>query len=153
MKKWLTFVVVIAAGFCALVGFWPDPLNAQAGKEAVVWPTADVKWSDNPAVKGAKIAVLWGDPKTGAYGALKTIPAGGTLGLHTHTHDQKVVILSGTAVVSVEGGKSTELGPGSYAFFPGGLKHTADCKVGAECRYFEEQPGASDVKVVKGPTE
>jgi len=31
------------------------------------------------------------------------------------------------------------------------VAHTAECKTGAECRYFEEQQGAADVKLVETP--
>jgi quercetin dioxygenase-like cupin family protein len=141
----------MAAALSGLVGMGAEPANAQGGKTAVVWPAADLKWSDSPAIKGAKIATLWGDPKTGAYGALKTIPDGVTLALHTHTYDQRVIALTGTIVLSIDGGSSKDLTPGSYAFIPGGLKHTAACKAGAECKYFEEQPGASDIKFVTRP--
>ena len=143
MKTSLRTSLLVLAGLGTLGG-----IAAQQGKTAVVWPAADIKWSDNPAIPGAKIAVLWGDPKAGAYGALKTLPAGSTLRLHTHTYDQKVLPVSGTIVLSIYGGASKELGPGSYAFIPGGLKHSADCKAGAACMYFEEQPGASDIKFV-----
>jgi quercetin dioxygenase-like cupin family protein len=140
--SWKTFWLVLA-GFGGLGG-----VAAQQGKTAVVWPAADIKWSDNPAIPGATIGVLWGNPKTGAYGALKTLPAGSTLRLHTHTHDQKLLVVAGTITLSIFGGASKDLGPGSYAFVPGGLKHSADCKAGAQCMYFEEQPGASDIKFV-----
>jgi quercetin dioxygenase-like cupin family protein len=141
MKTSLKTLLLVLVGLGTL-----GSLAAQQGQQAVLWPATGMTWSDNPAIPGAKIAVLWGDPKTGAYGALKTLPAGTTLRLHTHTSDQKVVLLSGTIVLSISGGASKELGTGSYAFIPGGLKHSADCKAGAECVYFEEQPGASDVK-------
>ena len=145
MKTPLKTSLVVLAGLCAF-----GAVAAQQGQTAVLWPAADIKWSDNPAITGAKIAVLWGDPKAGAYGALKTLPAGSTLRLHTHTYDQKVLLLSGAIVLSVQGGASKELRSGSYAFIPGGVKHSAKCKAGARCVYFEEQPGASDIKFVEG---
>jgi quercetin dioxygenase-like cupin family protein len=141
MKPSLKTLLLVLAG----LGMFGS-LAAQQGQQAVLWPATSITWADNPAIPGAKIAVLWGDPKTGAYGALKSLPAGTALRVHTHTNDQKVVLLSGTIVLSIAGGASKELGAGSYAFIPGGLKHTAECKAGAECVYFEEQPGASDVK-------
>ena len=141
MKTSLKTSLLVLAGLGAIGG-----IAAQQGK-AVVWPAADIKWSDNPAIPGAKLAALWGNPRTGAYGALKTLPAGSTLRLHTHTYDQKLLVLSGSIVLSISGA-SKDLGPGSYAFIPAGEKHSADCKAGAACTYFEEQPGASDIKFV-----
>ena len=125
---------------------WSDTADA---KKAVIWTASDIKWMDSPAFKGAKIAVLWGDPKTGGYGALKSIPGGQTLQLHTHSYDQKVLILSGTIVLAVEGSAPKELSHASFAFIPAGVRHTADCKSGADCVYFEEQPGATDIKFVE----
>jgi quercetin dioxygenase-like cupin family protein len=117
-----------------------------AAEKAVVSPASDMKWTDNPAIKGAKQSVLWGDPAKGAYGAIKTIPAGTTLGLHTHMHDQKVVLLSGTMEFNFEGQAKKELGSGSYISIPGGAAHDATCKAGADCSYFEESMGAADFK-------
>jgi quercetin dioxygenase-like cupin family protein len=125
--------------------------NVAAPKAAVVWPAAEIKWSENPVIKGAKIAVLWGDPKTGPYGALKTIPGGVSIGLHTHTHDHRVLVVSGTVHLSVEGGPSKAFGPGSYAFLPGGTKHAVECKPGSDCVYLEEQSGPSDIQFVGQP--
>jgi len=140
--------IVVLMTACALLA--ASQARAESEKTAVLWPAGDIKWADNPAMKGAKIAVLWGDPKTGAYGALKTIPAGGKLAKHTHTAEQKVICLTGTIVLTMEGGSPKELGVGSYAFIPGGMVHTAECKAGADCTYFEEQPAASDIKFVEG---
>ena len=147
MKKSVVISLLMLAGVCAFLALRAERASAQASKTAIVWPIADITWMDNPAVKGGKIAVLWGDPKTGAYGSLKKLPGGTTLGLHTHTSDQKVIAIAGTIALSLEGGPSRDFAPGSYAFIPGGTKHSADCKAGADCTYFEEQPGASDLKV------
>jgi quercetin dioxygenase-like cupin family protein len=117
----------------------------------VVWPASEIKWTETTAVRGAKMAVLWGDPKSGGYGALKTIPAGEVLRAHTHTHDQRVLVLAGRVGLTIKGQPSKELGPGSYLFVPAGVEHTAECKAGAECTYFEEQDGPSDVKFAADP--
>lgn len=148
MKKAIGTFTWVVAGVAILACVWGAQAQADAAKPAVMWPAADIKWTDNPAIKGAKIAVLWGDPKTGAYGALKKMPGGNTLTLHTHTYDQKVIILGGTVVLTMEGGAHKEMGAGSYAFIPGGAKHTAECKAGADCLYFEEQQGKSDINFV-----
>ena len=124
-------------------------LSAGGDKKAVVWPAGDVKWVENPAMKGAWVAPLWGDPSKGAYGALKKVAAGTEFGWHTHTADQKVVSVSGTFDFQLEGGETKELVPGSYVFLPGGTKHKTACKAGADCVYFEEQPGKSDLVPVK----
>jgi quercetin dioxygenase-like cupin family protein len=125
-------------------------MAAGAAEPPVVWPSKDIQWKDSGAVKGAKIAVLWGDPAKGAYGALKKVPAGTEFGLHTHTQDQRVVQVSGTILLQEEGKAEKALDAGSFMFMPGGVKHTAKCTAAADCIYFEEQPGAADLKMVEG---
>ena len=149
MKKTAVMIVALLVGLGILAVAQAQQAKTEAAKTAVVWPAAEIKWADSAAIKGAKIAALWGDPKTGQYGALKSIPAWGTLGMHTHTQDQKVVIVSGTVLFALEGGATKELGAGSYLFIPGGTRHKVDCKPGADCVYFEEQPGPSDIKFVE----
>jgi quercetin dioxygenase-like cupin family protein len=142
-----TGVWLLVVSCLCLIAFLGGRLAvADSPQSAILWPAADIKWSDSPAFPGARIAVLWGDPKTGAYGSLKSLPAGKILPAHSHTYEQKVVVLSGSMVLFLEG-HAKELGPGSFAFVPGDLKHTATCAAGADCVYFEEQPGRSDVKI------
>jgi quercetin dioxygenase-like cupin family protein len=144
-----SLLAVAAVGSVVAAG----AIHSQGAKAPVVWTAGDIKWMDNAAIPGAKIAVLWGDPKTGAYGAFKTIPDGAALAMHTHTQDQKVIGIAGTITLVVEGSPAKALGAGSFAMIPGGTKHTAACKgstTGAACQYFEEQPGASDLKYVAG---
>ena len=136
----------IAAALALALTVTPRVASAQSGKPPVLMPAGDLKWVDNPAVKGAKIAVLWGDPKTGAYGAFKKVPAGFKFGLHSHTADQQVVMISGTISVMTDGGPAQPFVTGSYMFMPGGKIHSADCNAGADCMYFEQQPGANDMK-------
>jgi quercetin dioxygenase-like cupin family protein len=118
----------------------------------LIVPAVSAKWVDNPAIKGAQIAVLTGDPKAGAYSALKKLPAGASMGKHTHTAAQTVVVVSGTITLQVDGmGPAQDMTAGSFLAIPGGMVHSADCKAGADCVYFEEQPGASDYKPVEAP--
>jgi len=139
MKRQIAFAVA-AAGVLAAAGL------ALAADKAVVSPASEMKWVDNPAVPGARQAVLWGDPKTGGYGMVKKIPAGTALGLHTHAHDQRSVTLSGTIEFNFEGEPKKDLSSGSYVFIPGLAPHEATCKAGAECVYFEESAFAADFK-------
>ena len=118
----------------------------------VVMPAADLKWSDlDPTgAPGVKIADLWGDHTKGAFGAFLKLPAGFAVPLHTHTHDIKVVIVSGTYIQVPEGKSEFRIGPGSYFMQPGGdYRHTTACDKASECVFFAESPGAFDLKVVE----
>ena len=68
--------------------------------------------------------------------------------LHTHTSDVKSVVVSGTFMVGPEGGPEKKLGPGSYFFVPGRMKHTSTCAAGADCVLFQETSGKFDMKPV-----
>jgi mannose-6-phosphate isomerase-like protein (cupin superfamily) len=140
MKALIRVSPLVLAGvlLCVAAGL------AEGGGKAVVWQAGDVKWTPSPAMKGLSIAPLWGDPSQGAYGALKKVAAGTEFGWHTHSSDQKVVAISGTFDFQLEGDTVKQLSAGSYLFVPGGVKHTAKCRAGADCVYFEEQPGKSD---------
>lgn len=117
----------------------------------VVVAASNVKWTDlDPkGAPGVKIADLWGDHAKGAFGAFVTLPAGFTAPLHTHTHDYKVVIVSGTYIQAPEGKPEFRLGPGSYFVQPGGnYKHVTSCDKASDCVFFLESKGKFDLKVV-----
>ena len=118
-----------------------------AQSKAVLWPSAAIKWADSPAAPGAKVAVLWGDPTKGAYGALKQVPAGTVLAAHTHSNASHVVVVKGTVTLDIEG-KKTALGSGSYTMIPGKVPHSATCGATA-CEYFEHMTAAFDSAAAK----
>lgn len=151
MKKLLRFSaggMVVSVTLCAL-GLWVTEAKAQgkpaAKKTAVFKKAAEMKWADLPDAKGAQQARLWGDPTKGPHGVLDKFAAGTEIPLHSHTADLRTVVLSGTMVIGVEGQSPKELGPGSYFFLPGGLKHTTSCNAGADCVIFSQGSGAFDV--------
>jgi anti-sigma factor ChrR (cupin superfamily) len=119
-----------------------------AASRLVVMPAGDVKWTDlDPGAPGVKVADLWGDHAKGAYGALFKLPAGFAAPLHTHTHDMKVVIVSGTYIQAPEGKPEFRLEPGSYFMQPGGdYRHTTTCGQGSDCVFFVESKGPFDLK-------
>jgi quercetin dioxygenase-like cupin family protein len=140
------------ASACLVVGlFATAPILSRAQKagpssRATLVSASELKWVDNPALKGAQQAVLWGDPATAGYGALKRIPAGTNLPMHWHTNATRVVALAGTIKFTLEGAPPKDLGPQSYASIPGGVKHAAICNPGPDCVYFETSSGAYDLK-------
>jgi len=116
---------------------------------AVIMPAGDVKWTDlDPTgAPGVKIADLWGNHATGAYGALIKFPAGFSAPLHTHTNAMKIVIVSGTFIHGPEGKPEVRLGPGSYMMQPGGnYRHTTASDKASECLFFAQSNGKFDLK-------
>jgi hypothetical protein len=127
------------------------PVSKPAESRLVVMPAADMKWTDlDPTgAPGVKVADLWGNHATGAFGALFKLPAGFAAPLHTHTYDMKVVIVSGTYIQAPDGKPEFRLGPGSYFMQPGGnYRHTTTCDKASDCVFFVESRGGFDLKVV-----
>jgi hypothetical protein len=117
----------------------------------VVMPAGDLKWTDlDPTgAPGVKVTDLWGDHTKGPYGAFFKLPAGFAVPLHTHTHDIKVVIVSGTYIQVPDGKPEFRIGPGSYFLQPGGdYRHTTSCDAASECVFFAESNGKFDLKLV-----
>src|SRR5688500_15125341 len=90
--------------------------------QPVVMPAGDLRWTDlDPTgAPGVRIATLWGDYTQGAFGAIFRLPAGFSAPLHMHTHDMRLVIVSGTYIQAPDGKSEFRLGPGSYLLQPGG---------------------------------
>ena len=112
----------------------------------------DLKWTDlDPkGAPGVKIADLWGDHTKGAFGAMFKLPAGFVAPLHRHTHEMKLVIISGTYVQAEEGKPEFRLGPGSYLLQPGGqYKHTTRCDQASDCVFFVESKGPFDLHLAE----
>ena len=137
--------------YCSLaVLLAPDAKGAD--QTAAVSPTSisadDLHWVelDPTGAPGVKIATLWGDHRTGAFGAFFRLPAGFSAPLHSHSRDMKLVIVSGTYIQQPEGKAEFRLGPGSYLMQPGGsYRHTTGCDPASECLFFVESGGAFDL--------
>jgi anti-sigma factor ChrR (cupin superfamily) len=147
-------VLTLAMTVTVPVAVWAQGTGAKTkrvpndpARRLVVMPASDVKWADlDPGAPGVKVADLWGNHATGAYGALFKLPAGFAAPLHTHTYDIKVVIVSGTYIQAPEGKPEFRLGPGSYFLQPGGnYRHTTTCDKASDCVFFVESRGKFDL--------
>jgi Domain of unknown function (DUF4437) len=158
MKAEIVFTLAAVLAVPAAVWAQEPAENWEAGAKPaadrlVVMPAGEMKWTDlDPAGApgGAKVADLWGNHATGAFGALFKLPAGFAAPLHTHAFDMKVVIVSGTYIQAPEGKPEFRLGPGSYFMQPGGTyRHTTTCDKASDCVFFVESRGAFDLKLVE----
>lgn len=150
-------VLVFVSSFALAVVVLAQGAKTDEGAGArtpVPMPAADLKWTDLDPVgaPGVKVADLWGDHQKGAFGALFRLPAGFAVPLHTHTHDMKLVTVSGTYIQGPEGKPEFRLGPGSYLMQPGGnYRHTTSCDQASECVFFVESNGPFDLQPVVKP--
>jgi mannose-6-phosphate isomerase-like protein (cupin superfamily) len=91
--------------------------------ENLKWTSAGPQW---PA--GTKVAVLAGDPKkSGEFTIRLMAPAGAKLPPHTHSADEYVTVLSGTAGIALgykwDSSKIMLLGPGGFWVIPANTPH------------------------------
>jgi quercetin dioxygenase-like cupin family protein len=120
----------------------------------VIIPAGDLKWTDLDPVgaPGVKTSDVWGDHTKGAFGGFTKFPAGFVAPLHTHTHDIKIAVVSGTFIHTPEGKPEVRLGPGSYLMQPGGsYRHISACDKASDCVFFIQSAGAFDLKPVDAP--
>jgi hypothetical protein len=152
----MTVAVAVVALLVSSVACSPrDGTGRDAGPATapVPVPAENLTWSDlDPdGAPGVQIATLWGNHQTGGFGAFFRLPAGFASPLHTHTHDMKLVIVSGTYLQSHDGAAEFRLGPGSYLLQPGGdYRHTTSCDAASDCVFFVESDGAFDFLPVAG---
>src|SRR5262245_58476339 len=121
-------------GLIALTAFWalaPASVAQQERQRAITIAIEGAAFAPiNPAAPdGPSIAVLRGDPAAGPSDMLLRVGRGEGR-LHAHTHDYRLVLISGRmrhVVGRVASDSDPVLGPGSYWFQPGGEAHADSC--------------------------
>ena len=126
-----------------------SPASSDQGKGGAIVTPADIHWREGPASlpKGAKVAVLEGDPsKEGPFGLRIKLPDGFRVMPHTHPKDERVTVISGTLYLgdgdkrNVKAGKA--LPAGSYTRTAAGVKHFGWAKGEAVLQQHGEGPWA-----------
>lgn len=126
--------------------------KAAARHAGIVTTTPDqLKWVVNPASADVSMAVLWGDPAKGPHGAFHKFKAGFDAGLHSHSSDMRIAVVSGTLIAGGEGEPEKKLPPGSYEFQPHGVKHVTKCDPASDCVIFVVSSGKFDLIPANAP--
>ena len=146
----LSIALALGAGLSGIAGAEgaKAPVKKSAAKSGWrIWAAPDIKFTDVEGMKGAQMALLWGDMKKGAYGVLFKWAPGFDAGWHTHSHPLRDVVAQGTFTLETESsGGVKELGPGSYIDNPAKSRHRSGCKAGgAECVFLVTQSAAFDL--------
>ena len=118
----------------------------------ILLPLDEVEWVVregpdwvSPDGSPISVAVLWGDPSTGAHGRLVKLPAGFVVANHAHTGAYHGFNLRGTwRHTLLETGQSRDLPPGSYVHQPGGEMHGDACVGSTDCVLLLVQDRAYD---------
>ena len=126
-------VLALALIACAVLA---SPALAQGASDAQIFiNTKDIKWTDAPPSmpKGAKVAVLQGDPgKAGPFVIRLKTPAGYNVAPHWHSQEENLTVISGTLYLGM-GDKldmksAHALSAGGFHLLPGKLHHYAFAK-------------------------
>ncbi|HVQ60791.1 MAG TPA: cupin domain-containing protein [Burkholderiales bacterium] len=121
--------------------------GAQSMDDQVFVNTGDIKWGAAPPVlpKGAKLAVLYGDPgKPGPYVLRLAAPANYRIPPHWHTQTENLTIVSGALYLGM-GDKlvakeAHALKAGGYHYLPAKMHHYAFTKAATVIQVSGEGP-------------
>jgi len=117
-----------------LAAAWAIPTLADHDKngmmDAAIHRPDELTWKDGPPSlpKGAKIAVLEGDPtKPGPFVFRVKVPDGYRIPPHTHPKPERVTVISGTFNIGMgdkfDASKGKAMPAGTYGTWPAGMKH------------------------------
>jgi quercetin dioxygenase-like cupin family protein len=154
LRTFLAALVVVLVAPAALAGEakagTPKAKTAAKAGTLVTMTPGELKWVANPANADVSMAVVWGDPAKGPHGAFHKFKPGFDAGLHTHSADMRIVVVSGTLIAGTEGGPEKKLPPGSYEYQPHSVKHVTKCDTGSECVIFVMANGKFDLVPAEG---
>jgi quercetin dioxygenase-like cupin family protein len=137
-----------ALAWCAWAAVSATSAAEEPSKAPKLWAADEMKWEEDKRLPGVKSVLLWGDPQTGEHGMLRKFPAGFAPPLHTHPSVERLVVLSGTILVSYAGSTEKRLGPGSYSEIPANTEHSAKCAKEAECVFALISSGRFEIRMV-----
>ena len=116
---------------------------------------AQLKWGPCPAFipEGCEIAVVHGDPAQANADVFFKVPGDFTIPRHWHTSPERMVLVSGELQVTYDGQETTTLKPGTYAYGPAKLPHSAYCLKGAACVLFIAFEAPVDAVPIETPAQ
>lgn len=122
--------LLVACPF-AVVFAQDAPLARTAGDAAL-------KWGGCPDFmpKSCEIAVLHGDPAKSNADIFFKVPANAVIPRHWHTSAERMVLVAGELHVTYDGHATAVLTPGTYAYGPARMPHSATCGAGGPCVLF-----------------
>jgi quercetin dioxygenase-like cupin family protein len=134
----------------AAVALFLPSVVAEVGTKESKTPTMisfmDLKWVELSQVKGTQFAALSGDPKTGPFTQMRKIPAGTDNGLHSHSSELTMVVISGVLYVGPDAASAKDFSRGSVIVLPADWVHVSGCRGGSDCIFYQEGKGKFDYK-------
>ncbi len=147
MKRFEKTAALAAIAAALMLILAATPASKSSGPKDIVMPADKMQFKPAP-VAGVTKATLWGDPTKGPYASITRFAKGTKVAWHTHSHDIKLVVISGTLLYDSGSGEN-RLGPGSFVQQRSSIKHTTAAGPDSDLVFFEEGAGPFDVKMVK----
>ena len=99
---------------------------------------AQLQWGPCPPFMpaGCGLAVLHGDPAKANADVFLKVPAKAVIPDHWHTSAERMILVAGELHVTYKGQPKVVLKPGTYAYGPAKLAHSAACAGKAPCVLF-----------------
>ena len=142
MKKLSTLGVAAALAVTWSLGLAQDKAKQGTTKEVVFVSSEKADFKE--VVPGISKAALWGNAKTGAYGAFTKFAPGIDNGMHTHSHDVWLMVIKGAYLYKDEAGEK-RVGPGDFLRVPAGKKHWSGGDKIEGALFYEEASGKFDL--------
>lgn len=144
MSRLHAVMAATALALSSLVAWAQGP--APEASMAIHFKDAQVKWGPCPPFlpKGCGLAVVHGDPAQDNADAFLRVPSGSVIPRHWHTSAERMVLVAGQLQVAYDGQAPMTLRPGSYAYGPAKLPHSASCAKGEDCVLFIAFEGPID---------
>ncbi|SDB10893.1 cupin domain-containing protein [Belnapia rosea] len=130
-------MVLTGAGLAALT---PSSAPAQPAERAITRDLAGpgLQWGPCPSFmpSGCQIAVLHGDPAKHNADVFFRLPGNSKAERHWHNSAERMVLIAGELLVEFDGQDAVVMRPGTYAFGPARLPHSAACRSAEACVLF-----------------
>lgn len=146
MKVFGRIVTVLILGLFIFFAIAAAPASKTAAAKDMVMAADQMKFQQ--VMPGISKVTLWGDPAKGSYGSITRFAKGTKVAWHTHPHDIKAVVISGTLLYN-NGSGEKRLGPGSFVQERATIKHTTAATAESDLEFFEEGAGPFAVQPVK----
>ncbi|MGB0911193.1 MAG: cupin domain-containing protein [Nitrospirales bacterium] len=108
---------------------WPD----ESSRSWII-DLSTIQWEPLKGVpEGAEIAMLWGNPKTGASEAMVKFSPGYVFPHHHHSVRERIIWMQGNFTYIADDGTRQMLGPMAYLNVAPGVKHSIRCESAEPC--------------------
>lgn len=137
--------LVLACGLAALAASIRLPAAEPAAMSRAFDDPA-LEWGGCPEFmpEGCAIAVVRGDAAGEESDLFFRVPANAEIPLHWHSEAERMVLVDGRLQVRYEGREPVTLAPGTYAYGPARLPHSARCESARPCVLFIAFDGPVD---------